>query len=145
MAAPSTYAQLELGSTTYTSLVELLWTPGAPQYVVHTCPSSVSHPAKFYGRGPATLEGVMQLAGSSVTGFLTALQTDTAARKASWVGPNAVAVYCYVYGAEITGYEYVAGAYGSPANTKLARVGFRFVCPDQRLYLYSNNSVLVGA
>ncbi|MDD2756232.1 MAG: hypothetical protein PHS80_11980 [Methanothrix sp.] len=144
MAAPSTYAQLELGSTTYTSLVELLWTPGTPQYIVHPCPSSVAHPAKFYGRGPAQLEGVMQMAGSSVVAFMAALQTETI-RHASWMGPNAVAVYCHVYAAEITEYAYVAGAYGAPANTKLVRVGFRFVCPDQRLYLYSDNSVLVGA
>lgn len=146
MAAPDTYAKLELGSTTYTSLASLFWTPGAPQYIVHPCPSSVSHPAKFYGRGPASLEGELQCAGSSMTTFLTALQTDSAARKAAWVGPNAVAVYVYVYAAEITEPPYyVAGAYGSPVNSKLMRVGFRFICPDQRLYLYSDDSVLVGA
>lgn len=145
MAAPSTYNQLELGSTTYTDLVELFWTPGAPQYLVHVCPNSAAHPSKYYGRGPASLSGVMQCAGSSMTALLVALQTETI-RHAAWVGPNAVAVYCHVYSAEITSPPtYVAGAYGAVVNTKLMRVGFRFACPDQRLYLYSDNSVLVGA
>lgn len=144
MAAPSTYNQLELGSTTYTDLVELRWMPGASQSLVHICPNSVVHPSKWYGRGPATLEGILQCTGANQTGFLTALQTQTE-RHAAWVGPNAVAVYVHVNAAEITSIEYVAGAYGSPDNTKLTRVGFSFVCPDQRLYLYSDNSVLVGA
>ena len=144
MAAPSTYAQFELGSNTYTTLLGILWTPGPPQMIVHTVPSSVTHPVKWMDRGPATLEGTLQLAGSGATALVTDLQTETI-RHASWVGPNAVAVYCHVYAAEVTGWTYLAGPYGAAAATKLVQVSFKFTCPDQRLYLYSDNSTLVGA
>lgn len=143
MAAPSTYAQFELGNTTYTSLVAIQWLPGAPQFLVHTVPNSVTHPSKFMGRGPASLEGVLQTTSANERAFITALQTETI-RHAAWVDTDATAVYCHVYAGEVTSRE-LLNPYGAPANTKTVRIGFKFTCPDQRLYKYSDNSVLIGS
>lgn len=139
----TTYNQFALGASTYTDLTTLTWLPGAPITVCHLVPSSATHPQKFMGRGPATLEGTLQTTTANERGFIAAVVGTQTARHASWVDGDGTEVYCHVYGGEITGREFV-NPWGAAANTKLVRLSFRFVCGDQRLYKGSDDSTLVG-
>jgi hypothetical protein len=140
----TTYNQFALASTTYTDLVSILWLPGEPISVLHLVPSSTTHPQKFMGRGPATLEGVLQTTTANERGFIAAVVGTQTVRHAIWVDGDGTEVYCHVYGGAITGREFM-NPWGAAANTKLVRLSFKFVCGDQRLYKGSDDSVLVGA
>ncbi len=141
----TTYAQFALATNIYTKLVEFPSRApvGAPQRIVHQVPSSTVHPQKEYGRGPVVIEGLIQIVASSKRTFISDLQTQTK-RKASWVDDDGTEVYMYVYAGEVTS-ERAMVPYGSPAGTKLVRIGFRFNTGDQRLYKAADDSVLLGA
>ena len=118
------------------------WLPGEPQTLVHVVASSTTHPSKFMGRGPAKLQGEIQVAASGVRTFIADVQTETL-RHASWVDADGTEVYVHVYAGTVASITPVA-PHGTPAGTKLVRVGFSFICPDQRLYKASDDSTLLG-
>lgn len=143
--------QFILGSNTYglaadvTGMVgqTIQWQPGAPQFLTHLCPNSVTHPTKYYGRGPATLSGIIQLKATDYRTFLNDMHVETI-RHAGWLDADGVEVYVHVYAGEVSAPVWLQ-PYVAPATTLLVRVEFRFECADQRMYKTSDNSVLVGA
>jgi hypothetical protein len=120
------------------------WQAGALQYLVHQCPNSLAHPSKFYGRGPASITGTIQLKATDYRTFLNDIHVETL-RHAGWLDADGTEVYAHVYAGEMTGPLEWLQPNVTPAAALLVRVSFKFICPDQRLYKTSDNSVLVGA
>lgn len=144
VGAVSSTGEFGLDTKIYTALISpITWLPGAPQMLVHQVPSSVVHPSKFMGRGPAMLEGLIELASGDERAFIAAVQTETI-RHASWLDTDGTEVYAHVYAGEITS-RALMNPLDTPGTTAIVEVGFKFACPDQRLYKASDDSILLGA